>query len=128
MKNKLFGIIAGKHRYYTNLVCFIMLFVISAVHATSLAAVTPQIEGGHAHTISLKSDGMVWAWGSNLYGQLGDGSNTDRTTPVRVAGLSSVTAIAGGANHTIALKSDGTVWTWGENNYGQLGDGTTSDK
>src|SRR3989339_1578247 len=84
MKNKLFGIIAGKHRYSTHLVCFIMLCVILAVHATSLASVTPQIAGGGYYTLALKSDGTVWALGSNFHGQLGDGSDTNRTTPVQV--------------------------------------------
>ncbi|MBI5237580.1 MAG: putative Ig domain-containing protein, partial [Deltaproteobacteria bacterium] len=80
------------------------------------------------HTIALKNDGTVWAWGWNNYGQLGDGATIDRTTPVQVSGLTNVTAIAGGAEHTIVLKNDGTVWAWGRNIYGQLGDGTTIDR
>ena len=80
------------------------------------------------HTIALKNDGTVWTWGYNYYGQLGDGTTTNRSTPVQVSGLSGVTAIAGGGNHTIALKNDGTVWTWGYNYSGQLGDGTTTDR
>ena len=126
MKSKLFGIIAGKLWFSTHLVCFIMLCVILAVHATSLAAITPQIACGENHTIVLKSDGTVWAWGYNEYGQLGDGSTTNRNTPIQVSGLSDVIAIAGGYGHTIALMSDGTVWAWGWNEYGQLGDGTTN--
>ena len=78
--------------------------------------------------MALKSDGTVWAWGDNGYGQLGDGTTTDRTTPVQVSGLSGVTAIAAGCYHTVALKSDGTVWAWGYNGYGQLGDGTTTQR
>ena len=57
---------------------------------------------------------------------MGDGTTTNRTTPVQVSGLSGVTAIAGGSGHTIALKSDGTVWAWGWNEYGQLGNVTTT--
>lgn len=82
------------------------------------------IAGGHKHTIALKSDGTVWAWGYNGVGQLGDGSHDSRNTPVQVSKLKDVTAIATGRYHTIALKSDGTVWAWGWNDYGQLGDGT----
>ncbi|MCX6381662.1 MAG: Ig-like domain repeat protein [Armatimonadetes bacterium] len=80
-----------------------------------------------SHTLALKSDGTVWAWGWNAYGQLGDGTATDSFTPVQVSALTGVTQIAGGYLHSLALKSDGTVWVWGFNNSGQLGDGTTVD-
>ena len=86
------------------------------------------IAGGGYHSMALKSDGTVWAWGANYYGQLGDGSTTNRTTPVQVSGLTGVVAIAGGGNHSLALKSDGTVYAWGYNNRGQLGDGTTTQR
>ncbi len=82
------------------------------------------IAGGYKHTVALKSDGTVWAWGYNGVGQLGDGSYDSRNTPVQVSELKDVTAIAAGDYHTIALKSDGTIWAWGWNGYGQLGDGT----
>ena len=82
---------------------------------------------GNFHTIALKSDGTVWAWGANSYGQLGDGTTTDRATPVQVSGLGGVIAIVSESSHTIALKSDGTVWAWGYNGSGQLGDGTTNE-
>src|SRR5215208_1144181 len=70
--------------------------------------------------------GELWAWGRNDYGQLGDGTTTQRNTPVQVSGLSDVKAIAGGFYHSLALKNDGTVWAWGSNKYSQLGDGTTT--
>ncbi len=85
-----------------------------------------QVSSSGSHTVALKSDGTVWAWGSNRYGQLGDGSTTDSPTPVQVSGLTGVTAVAAGGVHTAALKSDGTVWVCGSNVYGQLGDGTTN--
>ncbi|NMC00696.1 MAG: hypothetical protein GYA35_10490, partial [Thermoanaerobaculaceae bacterium] len=86
------------------------------------------ITGGYYHSLALKSDGTVWAWGHNNYGQLGDGTTTDRLTPVQVQNLTNIVAIAGGSSHSLALKSDGTVWAWGYNNYGQLGDGTTTNR
>lgn len=85
------------------------------------------ISGGKEHSLALKSDGTVWAWGYNGWGQLGDGTTTDRRTPVQVSGLSDIIAIAGGGSHSLALKSDGTVWAWGDNLYYQLGDGTQTD-
>ncbi|PIU84261.1 MAG: hypothetical protein COS67_14200, partial [Deltaproteobacteria bacterium CG06_land_8_20_14_3_00_44_19] len=65
------------------------------------------------HTIYVKDDGTVWAWGNNNNGQLGDGSATSKNTPVQVSGLSGMTAVAAGSGHTVALKNDGTVWAWG---------------
>ena len=83
---------------------------------------------GAYHAVALRDDATVWAWGSNEYGQLGDGTTTDRNTPVEVSGLTNVIAISCGNRHSIALKSDGTVWAWGRNNKSQLGDGTTEDR
>ena len=78
--------------------------------------------------MALKNDGSVVAWGNNGYGQLGDGTTTDRLSPTAVPGLTGVTAIAAGGHHTVALRYDGTVVAWGRNSNGQLGDGTTTDR
>lgn len=72
-------------------------------------------------TVALKGDGTVWAWGTNFDGQLGDGTYTDRSTPVQTQLLSGVTAIGTGGTHSYAVKSDGTLWGWGG---GAVGDGT----
>jgi len=86
------------------------------------------VAGGRYHSIALKSDGTVWAWGDNGYGQIGDGTQVQRLSAVAVSGLSGVIAISSRYNHTVALKADGTVWTWGQNSRGQLGDGTTTQR
>src|SRR6266568_3249689 len=92
------------------------------------------IAAGGAHSLALKSDGTVWAWGNNGNGQLGDNTTTERHAPVEVVGsggsgnLTGITAIAAGGAHSLALKSDGTVWAWGWNLNGQLGDNTTTDR
>jgi len=109
----------------------VLAFLISlcTILAPDMAsAVTPDISAGGSHTLALKDDGTVWAWGFNFDGRLGDGTSTQRLTPVQVTGLTDVTAIAGGGGHSLALKSDGTVWAWGRNNDGQLGDGTTTNR
>lgn len=80
------------------------------------------------HSLALRRDGTVWAWGLNNHGQLGDGTATNQTTPVQVVGLTDVVAIAAGRFHSLARKKDGTIWAWGYNAYGQLGDGTTTDR
>jgi hypothetical protein len=82
------------------------------------------------HSLALKSDGTVWAWGNNDWGQLGDGLDFghNSSVPVQVSGLTGVTAIAAGGHHSMALKSDATAWAWGENEFGQLGDGSATER
>jgi len=82
------------------------------------------ISAGGAHSLALKSDGTVWAWGWNSYGQLGNGSNADSNVPVKLSGLTGVAAVYARGGHSLALTADGKVWAWGWNNHGQLGDGT----
>ncbi|KQN96812.1 RCC1 domain-containing protein [Paenibacillus sp. Leaf72] len=81
------------------------------------------VSGGAEHSLALKSDGTVWSWGYNSASQLGDGTYTNRTTPIQI-GLTNVKSISAGQSHSLALKKDGTVWAWGWNANGQLGDGT----
>lgn len=86
------------------------------------------VAAGGQHSMLLKSDGTVWVWGRNNYGQLGNGTTTDQINPIQVSGLTNVKVIAACANQSFAVKTDGTVWAWGQNNYGQLGDGTKTDR
>ena len=79
---------------------------------------------GWKHTVALKTDGTLWAWGYNFAGQLGDGSTTNRYSPVQIGG--GYSAVAAGTYHTVALRVDGTLWAWGGNFAGQLGDGSTT--
>ena len=81
------------------------------------------VAGKDKHTVAIKNDGTVWAWGDGAQGKLGNGGTETKYTPVQVSGLTDVTAVAPGYNHTLALKEDGTVWAWGYNQYGQLGNG-----
>jgi RHS repeat-associated protein len=82
------------------------------------------VAAGQYHTLALRSDGTVWAWGYNSYGQLGNGTSTNYYSPLAISGVGNVVGVAAGAYHTVALCSNGTVWAWGYNNSGQLGDGT----
>jgi len=82
---------------------------------------------GGATTVALKSDGTIWAWGENLYGQLGDGTTVhSRATPVRSVPGDDWKQVATAGPHSLALKRDGTLWSWGNNWAGQLGVGTTN--
>ncbi len=82
-----------------------------------------QVAAGHGHSLAIKLDGTLWAWGANGVGQLGDGTTTTRNSPVQVK-IADVAHVAGGGAHSLAVKLDGTVWAWGWNNATQLGTGT----
>jgi alpha-tubulin suppressor-like RCC1 family protein len=106
------------------------------------AWLTKAIAAGGAHSLGLRSDGTVWAWGANDRGQLGNTSTFDETVPVRVVhgergspSLDGVTAIAAGDNHSMSVSANGAVREdggfvrcWGANDDGQIGDGTTTDR
>lgn len=89
-------------------------------------SVAASLDAVRAFGLAVLADGSVRAWGNNRFGQLGDGTTTDRPTPVPVGTLSNMAAVAAGTHHVLALRRDGTVWAWGANNVGQLGDGTTT--
>ena len=65
-------------------------------------------------SLALKSDGTVWSWGLNNFGQLGDGTTTSHSSPAIITGLSSIIAVSSGGGVCLALKNDGTVWSWVE--------------
>ncbi len=81
---------------------------------------------GFGHGCARVAGGSVLCWGSNEWGELGDGTLDDRSTPVEVYGLKDATQIALGDDHSCARRVDGTVWCWGKNQQGQLGDGGAS--
>ena len=92
------------------------------VVSTPVTTVT-EVAAGGLHSLASTGDGMLWAWGANNYGQLGDGTTTNRASPVAVG--TGFTAFGAGYYHSVGLRADGTLWAWGDNRYGQVGDGTT---
>ena len=92
-----------------------------------------QIAAGADHSLALDSGGALYAWGSNAYGQLGNGTTTNSSVPVavKIAGTplagKTIVQIAAGANHNMVLTSDGAVYTWGWNYHGQLGNNTKTN-
>jgi alpha-tubulin suppressor-like RCC1 family protein len=100
--------------------------VILACVSWPLHAATSAVSAGSDHSVALTCEGNVLTWGSNINGQLGDGTLNRRTVPGLVANFNGAVAISAGSEHTLALKSDGTVWSWGRNDNGQLGIGSQS--
>ena len=86
-----------------------------------------QAECGRAHTAAIKTNGTLWMWGYNGLGTLGDGTATDRSSPVQTIG-SNWKQVSTLYHHTAAVKHDGTLWCWGYNSNGQLGDNTTINR
>jgi alpha-tubulin suppressor-like RCC1 family protein len=98
---------------------------------TGLAEATQVVEGS-MHSCVLFSDGGVWCWGDNSYGQLGSATLSGSSTPVNLDGVytadqgTPATQLSAGGGVTCALYFDGSVWCWGQNDQGQLGNGSTN--
>jgi alpha-tubulin suppressor-like RCC1 family protein len=84
------------------------------------------VSAGGAHTLAIKTDGTLWAWGSNSFGQVGDGTNASRSTPRQVGTATNWKQVSAavGNNHSLAITNSGTLWAWGNNSNGQIGDNT----
>ena len=88
-----------------------------------------QVACGFRHTAAIKTDGTLWGWGTNYYGELGDNTAVNRSIPITTfAGGTNWKQVNCGQYHTAAIKTDGTLWTWGFNTSGQLGNNTTTDR
>lgn len=87
-----------------------------------------KVSAGRNFSVGLKADGSVYAWGLNTNGQLGDGTNVQKSSPVQVLGGHSFIDLVAGYDFVVALKANGQAWTWGANTIGQLGDGTVVRK
>ena len=93
------------------------------ITAIKVASNVVAVAGGINHSLYATSDGSLYAMGYNEYGQLGDGSLTNRNKPTRVAGATNVIAVAAGGDHSFYLTKDGRLYAMGDNSLGQLGDG-----
>jgi alpha-tubulin suppressor-like RCC1 family protein len=88
-----------------------------------------EVSCGNDAMAAIKTDGTLWTWGRNLYGNLGDNTNTHKSSPVQtILGGSNWKQVSAGFTHTGAIKTDGTLWMWGENYVGKLGTNNTIQK
>jgi alpha-tubulin suppressor-like RCC1 family protein len=99
----------------------------SPIQTITYSADWKQVACGYSHTAAIKTDGSLWCWGYNSYGQLGDNSNViSRSSPVQtVAGGSNWNSIASSFYNNFAIKTDGTLWCWGQGQNGQNGTNST---
>ena len=94
----------------------------------SIMGKTSSISVGYYHSMAIDSEGNLWTWGYNGYGQLGDGTTTQRTSPVQIKQGTKFTQVSASNDHGMVIDSEGNLWAWGVNDVGQLGDGTTTNK
>ena len=87
-----------------------------------------EIEVGGFHILALDNDNNLWAWGDNEYGQLGDGTTTNKTSPTKIETGITFVQLSAGYAHSAGIDNEGKLWTWGYNSRGSLGDGTTTQK
>ena len=83
---------------------------------------------GNSHYLFLDKQKKLWSWGSNYNGELGDGTTTDKTSPVQIMSDKQFTQVSAGGRFSLVIDDDGKIWSWGRNSVGELGDGTTTDK
>ncbi|MGA2150632.1 MAG: hypothetical protein ABSG48_00515 [Geobacteraceae bacterium] len=108
------------------------------VQVVALTGIFSQVAAGSAHSLALRqSDGTVWAWGYNVFGQLGNGAALGSSSPVNTpfqvkmsngSFLTGVTKIVAIGNHSLAVDINGQLWAWGENTFGELGLGDTTNR
>jgi len=97
--------------------------VLLRANGSEEAASWSRLAGGGSHSLAVRSTGELYAWGSNLYGQLGLATNANMAAPTRVGTDGDWSQIAAGADYSIAIRLNGTFWSWGSNGDGQLGNG-----
>ena len=111
--------VGRNYRFNTSVYCQVQLPV----------SVWTQVSCGYYHTAGIQTPGTLWTWGLNSYGQLADGTNVDKSSPIQtVSNVNTWIKVSMGYSAATAVKSDGTLWTWGNNSNGQLADNTTVNK
>jgi alpha-tubulin suppressor-like RCC1 family protein len=105
---------------------YFLAFLVTTSNQTN-AQCWAKVSAGGLHTLAIKIDGTLWAWGDNIAGQLGNGTTIASNIPVKIGTATNWQVISAGAEHSMAIKTDGTLWAWGRNSEAQLGDGTNNN-
>jgi alpha-tubulin suppressor-like RCC1 family protein len=99
----------------------LLLYFTASFCAYAKAQCWQSMTAGDGYSLAIKTNGTLWAWGGNSIGQLGDGTDIDKNSPVQISTASNWQSVAASEEHTLAIKTDGTLWAWGANSFGQLG-------
>jgi alpha-tubulin suppressor-like RCC1 family protein len=105
----------------------IIILAITLYFANGNAQCFKSVSSSQSFTIGIKTNGTLWAWGRNDFGQLGDGTTVNKTTPTQIGTATNWQTVSTGTNHSLAIKTDGTLWAWGVNSSGQLGNNSTTN-
>ncbi len=95
---------------------------------TAVYQIGEKLVSGYTYTLAIKSDSLLWVWGNNNQGQLGNGSTGSKFYPFVNSKITNIIDAAAGTEHSLAVASDSTVWAFGRNSEGQLGDGSLSQQ
>jgi alpha-tubulin suppressor-like RCC1 family protein len=111
------------------LIVLVYTSIAPAISAPSLVSqAVPTFDAGGDHSLAIGTNGTLWAWGDNYFGQLGDGSIQDRSEPTWIVTTQTWMTVSAGWRHSLGITTDGAIWAWGWNDFGQLGDGTWDDR
>ncbi|WP_300564983.1 T9SS type A sorting domain-containing protein [Flavobacterium sp.] len=86
------------------------------------------VSAGTGHTLGVKADGTLWAWGHNDLGQLGIGNTNNKSIPTQVGSATNWVFVSSGYGTSFGIKADGTLWGWGDNQFSKIGDGTSTNR
>ena len=110
-------------------VCMILMLIPygAATAITFSSNAVQMISAGGSHTLMIRNDGSLWAWGLNGNGQLGDGTTANKAVPTPIGGYTDWIYVSAGGYHSLGIRADGSLWAWGSNAQGQIGNGGGAD-